>query len=250
MEFDRANDTLLAFLAQPVHAIAREGEGFASEVIAMLKRWRSDQGGEVVRERGGGVVVLSPGPRSTWSVVVISDAATGQSERRAKVCAIGFGTSFSDVRRFEALSTVRHFCPVMEVTLGDLTPPIFGILAGDDCLWDTGVGHARWPYGISGRNALSEVFRAAVHRRPPDMKSEAWDDLFDDARLSPLIMGEEMGDQFVLLTRHYLQELLEPTGARALGRKYASRALDASSLIDLPERPADPLDALPGIARA
>ena len=72
-------------------------------------------------------------------------------------------------------------------------------------------------------------------------------DLLNDAAREPQIVNRDDGD-VVVVAKSYLEELVQPTGARATMQWFAERALSEDGMLSTSSRPAAPLEPLPELS--
>jgi hypothetical protein len=245
-------DTTIAFLSQPVQVMAREGEHFTEEVIRTLHQWVDSKCKvNVQAERGGRVYALSSSRDAAWNLVVIVHHGRASVRPKVDVCALEFGRADSAVDHFAPLIAVDHIVPAFEMSFRKMEPKIFwaiahGHLHNDDfasSVWST---HIKRTHLV--RHLMLKV-DADSHRWASSDARNNFKTLFDAAQKQPQIV-ERNGDEVVMLSRSYLQELVEPTSARELAIYYREKALSAVGLGEPTRRSMGPLGELPELGSA
>jgi hypothetical protein len=243
-------DPSVAFLAQPIQMMARRGEDFTLEVIETLRRWMVSNYVETVRAERDGVFALSSTPDARWNLVVMRDRSRG-TDADARVCGLEFGSPMLAVDHFLPLIAVDHLPAAMHVHLGKIEPRMFTAVA---------TGHAyltaeenemvvrQTPHHQSAAQIVAQV-DASGHRWGSSQARRHFKDVFERAREQPQIVERGDGDLLVM-SRTYLQELVSPTGARAMAHHFRRMALSAEGMVDTAPGTLDALEALPPIGTA
>jgi hypothetical protein len=231
----------VAFLSQPVQLMAQEGEAFSAQVLRTLKAWASSKGKEHVRaEFENKLFVLSPGSHSDLGIVVLS---RGDADHFGwtGVCALEFGEPDRMVSQFAPLAVAERMSFVVEVRLDKVAPSLFTALVH-------AFGQVIPRHDVAAAN-LDQIQLLAkgdvVGRRWVSSQARShFRTLLEDARKQPQII-ERGDDEVVVVSRNYLHELMEPTSARSIARRFRARALPAEGLADAPPRTVEPLQDLP-----
>lgn len=243
-------DPAVAFLAQPIQMMARRGEGFTNLVIDTLRRWVASNYIETVRAQHRGLLfALSAEPSTRWHILVMRHGHK-HADFGASVCGVEFGIAQEAIEHFMPLVGIDHIQPAMQVRLGKMEAKMFAALA-------VGQGYdvdsiilpgSRAPGRRSvGADVVAQV-DAASRRWASSQARTHFKDVFDRARQQPQIV-ERGDDDLVVMSRTYLQELIEPTSARAMAQYYRARGIPAAGLVDLAAGVIDDLEELPALAR-
>jgi hypothetical protein len=233
----------VAFLSQPVQIMAQEGEAFSAQVLRTLKAWAASKGKDHVRaEFEKKLFVLSPGSDSDLGIVVLSHGDADHFGWTG-VCALEFGEPDRMVSQFAPLAVAERMSFVVEVRLDKVAPSLF-----------TALVHAFGQVIPVRRHGVAAPNLDQIHLLAKgDVAGRRWVSsqarshfrtLLEDARKQPQII-ERGDDDVVVVSRNYLRELMEPTSARSIARRFRARALSAEGLADAPLRTIEPLEDLP-----
>lgn len=234
-------DLSISFLTQPMQVVASRGDRFATEVIDTLRGWASSNYKDHVRaERDAQVYALSPDASTAWTMVVLRTRHDGHD--RTNVCGLEFRSPAEAMDRFVPLMKVEHIKAEFEMGLDKLEPAVFAAMAASQ-----GLAPSFEP--TANRRRLSAEVMAQVdalsHRWGSTEARSNLKNLFERARQQPQIVERRGADDLVVMSRNYLQELVQPTTARTLALKYRSMALLTDGFVDPIPMPVGPLEELP-----
>jgi hypothetical protein len=242
-------ESTIAFLPQPVQVMASQGEAFSEDVITTLHEWEDSKRTAHVRaSHGGKVFGLSPKTNAGWTVIVILHHSGRGEHAWANVCAVDFGGAVSAVEQFAPLMDVEHLRPAMEVNFRKMTPKMFVAMAIGQGYPDEALGANLTARHRSRHHVLATV-DAVSHRWVQSNARNNFRELLERARQQPQIV-ERDGEDLILLSKQYLQELVEPTSARAMALRYRANALSASGMAEPIRRRLGRLDDLPELGAA
>ncbi len=252
------SDPTIAFLAQPVQALARRGEKFAQQVIHTLHGWvKSDHTRHVVSHVHHRLFVLSEGA-ADWKLVVIVREGQRHSDYAVDVCAVDFAQPQRLVDHWKPLAEVDHLAPAMRVRLHKIEPLMFTMVADSMAAmtpisWLDADAFRRHrelkPGNLHHLSGLLHAFDSSGHRWVSSKARNNFKTLLEDARTRPQIVERE-GDDLFVVSRRYLEQTVEPTSAQALSRHYRARPLSDAGMPELARRPLPPLEDLPELGSA
>jgi len=219
----------LGFLQQPIQLMAQEGEAFSQTILKVLRAWmQSTSQDSAQAARNNRLYVLSDSPKSDWQIVVMRPDRAHSAP--PSVCFIEYGDTDKVAERFAPLINTRWIPAKVEIELSTAQSGVFALL------WDL-VGES--PSGmhvIDTKHHLSQRFDGvfnfdnAARRWASSRARDHFKELLDEAVLQPQIVNRGRGDDVVVVSRHYLEELVDPSSARAMSAHFRGRGLSAEGL--------------------